>query len=79
MDVLFLKLIHNRSYTLFEIVTRMDLELRQLASLLDQGDLHGKQLDEVIAQVASIKQQRADIMDALRQYNVKAGGGQTGS
>lgn len=57
----------------------MDFELDQIAALLEGGDLHGKQLDEVIAQVDGIKWQRGRIIDLLRDCTVEAGSGQVGS
>lgn len=57
----------------------MDLELDQIASLLDEGDLHGKQLDEVIVQVDRIAWQMTRFIDLLRECTVKARNGPTGS
>lgn len=62
---------HHRSHTLYEFVTCMSLKLDQIASLLDEGDLHGEQLGEVIAQVDDIKWQRGCIIDLLRQCTAR--------
>jgi hypothetical protein len=46
-------------------IMHMDLELTQIASLLDGKDLSGEQLDRVSAQVAEISCQKERILGLL--------------
>jgi hypothetical protein len=64
---------HNRPNAFIETITRMDLELCQIAALLDEGELCGEQLDKVIAQIAGIECQKVHIIGLLRRYTVEAG------
>jgi hypothetical protein len=68
LDVLVLTTNHNRSHTLIEKIVRMELELCEIASRLDKGDLCGEQLDRVTAQVAGIECQRVHILGLLQDY-----------
>lgn len=57
----------------------MDLELGQIALLLDEGNLHGEQLAERTARVDFIKWQKGCITDLLCQCAVEAGNKLAGS
>jgi hypothetical protein len=46
-------------------IVRMDLELTQIASLLDEKDLSGEQLDRISEQVAEITSQKEHILGLL--------------
>ena len=70
--MLVLNISHGRSCTLIETITRMDLELRQIASVLDEGDVHGELLDSMTAQVAELAGRKAFIIGLLRECTVAA-------
>lgn len=49
----------------------MDLELHQIALVLDSGDVCGEQLVKMTAQVAEVACQKAQILNFLRQRTVR--------
>ena len=57
--------IHRILETIMRTIMRMDQELTQMASLLDEKDLSGEQLDRISAQVTEITCQKEHILGLL--------------
>jgi hypothetical protein len=55
-------------------ILRMDLELTQIASLLDEHDLSEEHLDRISGQVAEITYQKERIRGLLHQCTAENGG-----
>lgn len=68
--MLILSISHGRPCTLIKTITRMDLELRQIATVLDEGDVHGELLDGMTAQVAELARRIAFIIGLLCECTV---------
>jgi hypothetical protein len=59
--------------TIVRTIIRMDLELTQIALLLDGKDLSGEQLDRISDQVAEITYQKDHILGLLHQCTAENG------
>ena len=55
-------------------IIRIDLELTQIASLLDGKDLSGEQLDSISGQIAEFTYQKERILGLLHQCIAENGG-----
>jgi hypothetical protein len=55
-------------------ILRMDLELTQIASLLDESDLSGEHLDRISGQVSEITYHKERILGLLHQCTAENGG-----
>jgi len=68
--VLFSRWHLNRSHILLEVLTRTELELCRITSLLNEGGLHGERLEEMTAHDAGIERLRERIANMLYQHTL---------